>query len=284
MSEENILNQEEHITEKQIDPYLKSQKAFHLEMPLYNDFDLSKKLNARIIYKHLTHGAAMDAFCIYCKKDSVFKFSKNYDERDFEDWVQFGYGLTEIEYHCTRLNAHRYYIYYFKQGKLFTKVGQFPSVADFQIPQIQRYRKILGEEQFKELTRGIGLASHGVGIGSFVYLRRIFENLIEEAHSLAQAEDEKFKEIDYIKARMDEKIKIVKNFLPEFLVENRSIYTILSKGIHELSEDECLHYFEAVKIGIEQILDEKIIQKDKAEKNSKARTALQDALGKISKS
>lgn len=32
----------------------------------------------------------------------------------------------------------------------------------------------------------------------------------------------------------------------------------MSKGIHELAEDECLNYFDALKVGIELILDEKV--------------------------
>ena len=55
----------------------------------------------------------------------------------------------------------------------------------------------------------------------------------------------------------------------------------MSKGIHDLSEEECLQYFETVKIGIEQILDEKIIKKEKAEKAAKAREAIQKAHGNI---
>ncbi|MEK7663823.1 MAG: hypothetical protein AAB340_00010 [Patescibacteria group bacterium] len=154
-------------------------------------------------------------------------------------------------------------------------------MADFQIPQVEKYRKILGEEEYKEFTRGIGIAAHSVGIGSFVYLRRVFENLIEEAHAKAKAENTDFPNEEYLKARMDDKIKMVKDYLPEFLVENRNLYAILSKGIHDLTEDEYLQYFETVKIGIEQILDEKIIQKEKAEKAAKAREAIQKAHGKI---
>lgn len=81
---------------------------------------------------------------------------------------------------------------------------------------------------------------------------------------------------------MDEKIKIIEDYLPEFLVENRSLYAILSTGIHDLTEDECLQYFEAVKIGIEQILDEKIIQKEKADKAVKAHEAIQKAHNMLS--
>ena len=161
------------------------------------------------------------------------------------------------------------------------KIGQWPSTADFQIPQAEKYRKILGEEEYKEFTRGIGLSAHGVGIGSFVYLRRVFENLIEEAHQKAKTEDKSFSDEAYARARMDDKIEMVQEYLPAFLVENRSLYVILSKGIHDLNEDECLQYFETVKIGIEQILDEKIIAKEKADKSAAARAAIQKAHGKI---
>ncbi len=269
----------------QPDPYLKSPKAFHLEMPPYHNFDLSIGMTAERIYENLTNRGTIDAYCIWCDKEGVFKaYDYLSDNVSTPPWTTRHNGLIEIEYQCTRNNSHAYHSYYFKADKFFTKIGQFPSVADFQIPQAEKYRKILGENQYKEFTRGIGIAAHGVGIGSFVYLRRVFENLIEEAHTKAQAENKEFTNDEYLKARMDEKIKMVEDYLPEFLVENRSLYAILSKGIHDLSEDECLKYFETVKIGIEQILDEKIIKKERAEKAQKAREAIQKAHGNITNS
>lgn len=263
------------------DPYLESPKAFHLEMPPYHHFGLSIAMTAEKIYKNLTNRNTIDAYCIWCGKEGVFR-PHNYlsDNISIPPWTTRHNGLIEIEYQCTRNNSHAYHTYYFKSVNFFTKVGQFPSVADFQIPQVQNYRKILNEEQYTEFARGIGLAAHGVGIGSFVYLRRVFENLIEEAHVLAQ-KDVGFDNEAYKKARMDEKIELLKEHLPEFLVENKVLYSILSKGIHELTEDECLQYFETVKIGIEQILDEKIVQKEKADKATKAREAIQKAHGQI---
>ena len=270
----NIIEQE--------DTHLQSPKAFHLEMPLYRVFDLSLGMIEEKIYEHLSYRGTIDAYCIWCGKEGVFR-AHDYlsDNVSIPRWTTRHNGLITIEYQCTRNNSHVYHAYYFKSGNFFTKVGQFPSVADFQIPQAEKYRKILDDEQYRELTKGIGLSAHGVGIGSFVYLRRVFENLIEEAHIKAQEGIGDFSEDGYLKARMDEKIKMVKDYLPEFLVENRNLYAILSKGIHELGEDECLQYFETVKIGIEQILDEKIIQKEKAEKAIKAREAIQKVHGKI---
>jgi len=280
-----MANLEKQNKKLQLDPYLESPKAFHLEMPLYHDFDLSIGVIEEKIYKILSNRETIDAYCVWCDKESVFD-AHNYmsDNISIPRWTTRHNGLIKIEYICTRDRSHAYHTYYFKVGNFLTKVGQFPSAADFQIPQAGKYRKILGEDQYKEFTRGIGLAAHGVGIGSFIYLRRVFENLIKEAHTKAQAGDSKFPNKEYLKAKMDEKIKMVKDYLPEFLVENRSLYAILSKGIHNLGEDECLKYFETVKIGIEQILDEKIIQKEKTKKAIKAREAIQKVHGKLTNS
>ena len=149
---------------------------------------------------------------------------------------------------------------------------------------MEKYRKILGKEQFKELTRAIGLKANGVGIGSFVYLRRIFENLIEEASKKAQSEIKEFSEEKYKNSRMDDKIILVKAYLPDFLVDNRKLYVILSTGIHKLSEQECLLYFETVKVGIEQILDEKITQIERTAKLKESEKEIGKVLSKLKNS
>jgi predicted ATPase len=65
---------------------------------------------------------------------------------------------------------------------------------------------------------------------------------------------------------MDEKIILLKGHLPEALVSNAGMYSILSRGIHSLSEEECLKYFDTIKLGIELILDEKIEQDTRRKK------------------
>ncbi len=156
----------------------------------------------------------------------------------------------------------------------YMKVGQSPSIADLHISKLKDYDKVLPKDKLKEITKAIGLAANGVGIGSFVYLRRVFEFLIEEAHKAAKS-DSDWKEDEYIKNRMTEKIDLLKHHLPNFLVENRSMYSILSLGIHELDENECLMHFDALKVGIEFILDEKVENQLKKEKIEAANKAYQ---------
>lgn len=161
------------------------------------------------------------------------------------------------------------------------KIGQFPSLAALNLYDVKKYSGILDKPKFQELTKAIGLAAHGVGVGSFVYLRRIFEMLVEEAHQLARSPEawietgEKLDEEEFNKARMAEKIQLLHKHLPSFLVENRSLYGILSKGVHELSEQECLAAFPIVRIGIEIILDAKVEQLSRMKKQEAARKAIQ---------
>jgi len=73
---------------------------------------------------------------------------------------------------------------------------------------------------------------------------------------------------------MEEKIQMLRSKLPSFLVEQRKVYGILSRGIHELSEQECLDNFPVVRNAIEIILDERIYQKELKDKTDLTRRLL----------
>ena len=85
----------------------------------------------------------------------------------------------------------------------------------------------------------------------------------------------------YKHAHIDEKIGILRDSLPKFLVENKSLYSILSKGIHELSESECLKAFPLTKLGIELILDEKLEKMERDRKIKEASKGIGDLTGKM---
>lgn len=162
-----------------------------------------------------------------------------------------------------------------------SKVGQYPSVADFHIGQVHKYDKVLPKEKMREFTKAIGLAANGVGIGSFVYLRRIFEHLVFEAKDAAMATNPEFDETTFTSARMNERIQMLSDYLPDFLVENHNIYSILSKGVHELSEEECKKYFTVLKESIEMILDEKLEAYRKEQRKQEIKGALSKIAGSM---
>ena len=121
------------------------------------------------------------------------------------------------------------------------------------------------------------MKSYGFGVGSFVYLRRIFEGLVAETAQNRKENEQNWDINAWQNMRMDDKIKELKTFLPQFLVENWQLYGILSKGLHKLDEEECLEYFDVVKAGIEEILDEKLAE----EERKKRRDSVQQKIGAI---
>ena len=230
---------------------LPSPEEFYINYPLYQPVEYPEGFDeegweVRYFDGHL------DAYCPECGSHSVFNresFDINY-KRD--GWI--GKKKFHVTFQCSRNNEHVLYFLFQVVGRTIQKIGQFPSLADLSMYDVQKYSGVLEKKYFRELTKAIGLAAHGVGVGSFVYLRRIFESLIDEAHKTACLIDQ-LDDAVYQQSRMSDRIGMLAHRLPEFLVENKSMYGILSKGIHELSEQECLVAFPIVKLGIEIILD-----------------------------
>ncbi|HSA60320.1 MAG TPA: short-chain dehydrogenase [bacterium] len=239
-----------------------SPQDFLLKIPLYEDVAINENGFHDLEY----FKGSVDCFCLECGRHSVF-ISKGKEYRG-------GSGTSNYQFHiviyCTRDENHRARFVFLAHDGHIRKIGQYPSQADLTTPDLQKYRKVLGDDRFPELARGVGLISHGVGIGAFVYLRRIFEHLISEARQKAKG-DEHWKEEDFEKARMDERIALLHDYLPSFLVENRLLYGILSKGVHDLTENDCLEAFPIVKLGIELILDEELERHSRAKKVQNAK-------------
>ena len=74
---------------------------------------------------------------------------------------------------CARNDDHRIAYYFFIIKSIVLKIGQHPSLADISNDEASAYRAILGKPDAAEFHKAIGLAAHGVGVGSFVYLRRV---------------------------------------------------------------------------------------------------------------
>ena len=175
--------------------------------------------------------------------------------------------LMVFKFFCAMDNTHHMdYIVLTYENKM-KKIGQYPSVADLSFPELKEYRKVMTKEDERELKRAIGLFASGIGVGSFVYLRRIFERIIVTASQKA-IEEGKIKEEEFGKARVNEKIDMLEEYLPKALVNNPVFYGIISKGIHELSEEDCLEFFPVMQSFIMMILRqwEKIRRDEEEEK------------------
>lgn len=255
----------------------------YLNAPLY------KKYSKEVSYEVENFCSTLDMYCVGCKQESVFK-------RLGKTPLQLMAGMTfpmpsgggshykpdpelsrtySIEFECSRNEKHMAVFAFRVDGQSFSKIGEYPSRADRLYPEIRKYEKELGF-YYEELKTAFHLHLHNVGIGSFVYLRRILEKVVYDVavHKYAGQPNwslEKWKES---KRRFEDVIDDLANELPEFLVKNTILYGILSKGIHELDEEECQEYFEVVQAAIEEILDYKMSRDEKERRQSSVSSKL----------
>ena len=245
-------------------------KDLLLELPLYEQLIFNDEVLKHVISNLHIFREPIDAYCVECELSSTFHHS-NYSN-------SINGGKFSVILKCSRISIHEISFYFIAGYKSLVKIGQFPSIADLTTTDVKKYRKVL-DKKYPEFTKAIGLASHGIGVGSFVYLRRIFEYLIEKAHQTALQNpswrDENETVFNENQKRVVEKIQLLKDYLPEFLVVNRAMYGIISKGIHELTEDECLRYFPIIKNSIELILDQEIERRTKITKEQEVQREIQ---------
>lgn len=242
----------------------------------------------------------IDCYCVDCETDRVFEYincevreetgvirmnvfddmtvqrRKPKPDEAFREFLNRRYSLT---YRCTRERTHTIIFDLITTDNQIVKVGQYPSFADMVIPEIKKYRTILGK-QYREFSRAIGLFANGIGIGSYVYLRRIIESLVFDKFAQIST-DLSISEDAFYKLHFDEKIDALSASLPDLLVSNKNLYGIVSKGVHELSEEECLEMFPCIRTGIELILDDILTEKEKAKKAKEFEKFVADTTGKF---
>jgi hypothetical protein len=276
----------------EIDISIPNIQDYYIKNGLYAKYKIENKVGNKVFEILFTQNS-IDCFCLECNSDSVFTAQENFLTRNalpghnihrpitsFSEW---GVDLLKISnifsknFTCSRNNNHILYFETLILAGFMQKIGQFPSSADLNVSKIKQFKRVLGKDFFKEYSTSLGLFAHGVGVGSFVYLRRIVENFIlkpaiEEAKKVPS-----FDEKIFLKERYKERIQILKPFLPQYLIENPNLYSVISKGIHEINEEECLKYFPIVSSILDFILTE---MKDKIELEERKK-AMQSELAKI---
>lgn len=256
-------------------------EKFLCDSPLYTPLKLSDDDEERSDeIDHIREGKfKQDMYCIYCKKESTFL--RFFGVNHYSHWVNakrsgvIGDSEMQTILVCQRQDHHKYQFSVLVRGKNAFKIGQYPSMESISNNGILKYRKVLKDQDYEELHRAGGLASHGIGIAPYVYLRRIFERLIYQHYEMYKL---KYSPIDKFESmRIDEKIAALSEVLPPTLVQHKAVYKILSKGIHELDEDSCKKYYPVVRAVVVSILEEDLQRKEK----ERAATALQSELAKV---
>lgn len=253
--------------------------------PQYESIEVSGKELADLVWTLQSEALRFDTFCPACKNITTWQqlppagdvyhtigvhLEKKQDA--LQEYLIPGLTrlLRHLEFQCARQPKHRLFAAVDLRNVILsknlgvrpvekatlTKFGQLPSLADLAASELEEYRKFIDEKDLKDLQRATGLAAHGIGIGSFVYLRRIFEGLVNEAADSAATSSEGFDQIAFRSMRMEDKLQAISGHVPAWMVTNRKLYGILSIGLHELTENGCIEAFSAVKQGTLALLEQ----------------------------
>lgn len=260
-----------------------------------DDYEMLLSFFNKSVYKKFR----IDCYCPLCNEKRTFESVDSVVEENlsdinlstyktnvFENKISNAYKFLlgnrySLSFRCTRDNNHILLFDLLTTDNEIIKIGQFPSFADITIGDINKYKSVLKGE-FREFKKSIGLFSHGIGVGSFVYLRRIIEKLVVNEYELNKDSID-VSEHDFRRQEFKEKIKTVSDYIPSILSENANIYSILSKGVHELKEDECLEIFPMMKMAIELILDDIISRQEKENKEKQLKKFIANKIGELKK-
>jgi hypothetical protein len=256
---------------------------FYFETPLYEEVKYSQieKIDELM-------SSDVDAYSAKNNTDTTYGINFSWIARTETKYVngrtEYYAGFALLTLKCKRKNNDILYFFVFNDQikKKIIKVGQMPSIADLQFSDIERkYKNVLERQYLNEFKKSIVSASHGYGVAAFIYLRRIFENLISQTFQ-DNINESDISEADFISKRMEDKIDILKKHLPSQLMTMKSIYGILSLGVHQLDEDECLGYFHPLKLSVELILDQKIREDAEEKRDEDVKKQVQQITQKLS--
>ena len=240
--------------------------------PLYKKIKIDKNTRGYNFFPY--NDIRVECYCKECNKRRIFAFQ---DSEMATNSVVAGLSLSSnasyfklegllknIDFFsfCAMADCkHKMIIHFMKIDEdTIMKIGQIPSIYDLnESINNKGFLKYLGEEYSKYYKSACSLYSFSTYIGALIYLRRIFEKLLidtfnDNIDSLSINFDE------FQRKRMEDKIKTLKPYLPTIMFNPgfNNIYTKISDGIHNLNEEECSKMFLILKLGIEEILIEKM--------------------------
>ena len=156
------------------------------------------------------------------------------------------------------------------------KLGEFPPYGPPVSPKLIR----LIQPDSDMFMQGRRCENQGFGIGAFAYYRRVVENqknrilgeIVKVSEKIGVPQDK----IDILRAAIEEiqfrkALNMAKDAIPEsLLIEGHSpmrlLHHALSRGVHELSDEECLELASTIRLVLGELSERlSVLLKDKAE-------------------
>jgi hypothetical protein len=223
-----------------------------------------------------------DAYCVSCKRETTFRVAarevSNRGVASRPNVTITPPKLLSVSATCQRDWTVYSYILKFDDENV-TKIGQSPSTADLAFGEVRTIDKSLDDLDRRELGKALGLYAHDTALGAFVYLRRVFERMVARAYERQAAAGHPIDGFDGMP--MDKRIAALKDELPEKVVKNSVVFSVLSLGLHELTEEQCAKYFPVLKAVLFQMLEQEEHKRKAATTARETDLALQQVLSDL---
>jgi hypothetical protein len=145
------------------------------------------------------------------------------------------------------------------------KFGELPAYGP---PTPARLIRLFGRDR-ESFLKGRQCENHGLGIGAFVYYRRVVEShknqILDEIIRVAKkiaAPDDMVKTLEAAKVEIQFKTALasVKNAIPQSLLVNGQnpltlLHSALSVGLHEQTDESCLELAQAVRVVLVELAE-----------------------------
>lgn len=176
---------------------------------------------------------------------------------------------------CPNCEERHYAVFVLTDGG-YESVGFYPEIfSAFDLDS--KYSSVLTPEQLSNLGMAFKANSLGLGIASFVYLRRVLESLVKKVLDDNQAS---CKHLNSFKDKLKEAEKYVSLFPDRFGAVKGRLYNFISEGVHSWSEEECLELYSLAEYVVISVLDYYKKQKEETEKTEE----LQRRIGEFNNS
>jgi hypothetical protein len=227
----------------------------------------------------------LDLHCETCGGTRAFRCTKQYPTTLLK-----GLTFDELDYQCKNCKEgdkfrKRFCLAVLGEGKTgaIQKIGEYPTYSPITSRKVY---DLIGENHREIFLKGRRAELRGLGIGAFAYYRRIVDDqkalIIDQLEKVAKrlgVSPDVLKV--FASARAEDQftnaIKQIKDALPPALFINGHnpltiLYDVLSDGIHDLSDEECLAHARTVRTLL-------IALADRISEISKDEAKVQDAIG-----
>jgi hypothetical protein len=203
----------------------------------------------------------LDLHCENCDGTRAFKCTNDHTVALFHGGTVF----EELDYECKNCKdgerfSKRFCLAIFGEGVAgqVQKIGEYPA---YNPVTSRKVYDLIGENHRELFLKGRRAELRGLGIGAFAYYRRIVDdqkniiiNQLEQVAKRLGASEETLKIFASAKAQdqFTSAIKEIKDALPPalFIAGHNPLvilYDVLSDGIHDLSDEECLTHARTVR-------------------------------------